>query len=472
MQISAFFPFFKSKPRHGQAAAAGQPKAKSEKAASDKSKGKAQEADKPAKAFDLNLSGPTMQLDGRASRTLNRLNKAIADFEAAAALKKMDFDDQPVLPAGMKEYKAACQTRVNALGALVKPAKEDIKKVERSTNKEAFEEQTDQLNRLVAMATVLQKLLTAMTGATIDPEEFLKMLDEFDSSNTMGLKLGPGFIMKSLMARANESCLHGDYRQFCKFLRMSNADLQHLADSLGMDKVKMYFSMEVETRLLAALRSITQAELELKASDKPATDAEVPNLHEACSLARSIASAQDDEDSQAESGDFVAADVCENASLVYSMLDQHDLEKLQRHTQKIQSSASEKLERLDAVLRFFLQHEVGKSLVGMATQRVETGEAEAEFQKAKADADLALELLEQVDTKGGLGIAAIKESVSPALEAVQEAQKCRFLKSKVAKKQELSNVIAEMQKRLSEASVKLLAAELESTLHEHLCLGG
>ena len=42
-----------------------------------------------------------------------------------------------------------------------------------------------------------------------------------------------------------------------------------------------------------------------------------------------------------------------------------------------------------------------------------------------------------------------------------------FLKSKVAKKKEVSNE-ADLQKRLSEASVKLLGAELESTLAQAL----
>ena len=420
----------------------------------------------------------TLQLDGRASRTLTRLQTAISTFEVN--MKALDLQDQPVsAQLSLKDYKAMCQKRVSSLTGWMKPAKDDIKKVERSTNKNCFADQLRSLEELVGIAGVLVKLLTLMPAQKPDPEEFLRLLEEFDKLNeSSGLKLGlgPGFVLKSLMARANESCLHNDFSRFTGFFKTSSADVVALNKLMKAEDVQAHVVVEIENRLLSAMRAITPAELELKSSGK-ATPEDAPNMHEACSLASALVES-------AQGPDFLAKDVAASARVVYAMLDQQDIASLRESVQNIQSysgkkpqEGQERAEELNAVVRFFLQHDVGKSVMGMAVQRLEHGEAEAEFQEICAHLEnligcaevQAKEFAEQNSSKG---IAEVKQLVGPALSKLDELKACRFGKSKAAKKEGgAAGTIAELQKRLSEAASQLVTVELTFTLLEHLRLG-
>ena len=417
---------------------------------------------------DLDLGGSVpLSLDGRASRTLKRLQEAISLFEDQ--LNGLDLADKPLQAGSLKEYKAFVQERVSSLTTWMKPAKEDIKKVERSTNKEAFAEQLDILQNLVNLASCLQKLLGMLPMPRPDPEEFLKLLEEFDACNTLGLGLGPGFVMKGLLAQANESCMHGDFTNFCKSLMESTSEVQQLLQGMNAEQVRLSFATEVENRLLSSMRSITAEELQAKAAGKT-SQADTPNLHEASSLALAISSAGED---------FVARMISNNAEMAYALLHQHDIASLEKHVQTIQSYAAEKAEKVSGMVRFFLQHEVGKALLAMAIERVEHGEAEAAFQACCEVMSSALGELEKEEEASrerqtSCGIAALKEKVSPAATALTELQGCSYLNSKGKKKDGSAAqcpIVIDSKKRLSKAAVSLVTVELGASLVEHLCLG-
>ena len=418
---------------------------------------------------DLDLGGSVpLSLDGRASRTLKRLQDATHVFEEQ--LKGLDLADKPLQAGNLKEYKAFVQERVSSLTAWMKPAREDIKKVERSTNKEAFAEQLNILQNLVGLATSVQKLLAMMPMPRPDPEEFLKMLEDFEACNSLGLGLGPGFVMKGLLAQANESCLHGDFTNFCNSLMESTPQVKQLLQGMNEGEVRLAFATEVENRLLSSMRSITSDELQLKAAGK-ASEVDTPNLHEASSLALAISSAGED---------FVARAISNNAEMAYALLHQHDIASLQKHVQEIQSYAAEKAERVNGMVRFFLQHEVGKALLAMGLECVEHGEAEAAFQACCEVMSSALRELEneaQASQEGhaaSRGIAALKEKVSPAACALAELRGCSYLKSKSKKKDggaDQCPIVFDSTKHLSNAAVSLVTVELGASLIEHLRLG-
>ena len=96
--------------------------------------------------------------------------------------------------------------------------------------------------------------------------------------------------MKSLMARANEACLHRKYDDFTAFLMASSNEASILAQNIAETDLRAHITTEVESRLLSAMRAITAEELALKAQGK-ASEEEAPNLFEATSLAKRSCSA-------------------------------------------------------------------------------------------------------------------------------------------------------------------------------------
>ena len=121
-----------------------------------------------------------------------RLQTAIAELKKK--LSEVDFSDQPLTQsqAAAKDYRADCQKHMGILSAMLKPAKEDLKKIERSPNKDAFEIQFQQLNDLVNQGTDLGQLLSMMPVANPEPEQFLACLEKCESLTFSARKaLGP-----------------------------------------------------------------------------------------------------------------------------------------------------------------------------------------------------------------------------------------------------------------------------------------
>ena len=315
-----------------------------------------------------------------------RLEGAIADPKKK--LSEVDFSDQPLTQsqAAAKDYRADCQKRMGVLSAMLKPAKEDLKKIEKSPNKDAFEIQFQQLNDLVNQGTDLAQLLSMMPVANPEPEQFLVCLEKCESLTFLGKKgLGPGFAMKSLMARANEACIHRDFEMFCAILSGNSSVSEKLAEEMGEDQLCAFVAVEVENRLMSALRSITSEELQSKASGR-VSEEDTPNILEACHLAEASVDACD-------RPHFLAKEVRNSASMAYVLLDMRDIADLQRAVQEIQHFDSKQAQQdAGGMVRFFLQHEIGKDLMAMAVERVTTGEAEAEYQNLVSD--LVIPLLE------------------------------------------------------------------------------
>ena len=134
------------------------------------------------------------------------------------------------------------------------------------------------------------------------------------------------------MARANEACIHRDVDMSCSILTGNSSVSERLAQEMGKDQLSAFVAIEVENRLMSALRNITSEELQAKASGR-VSDEETPNILEACNLAQSIVHACD-------RPHFLAKEVMASASIPFVLLDMRDIADLQRAVESRPSKAS------------------------------------------------------------------------------------------------------------------------------------
>ncbi|CAE7328313.1 unnamed protein product, partial [Symbiodinium sp. CCMP2592] len=428
-----------------------------------------------ALVLDATPAAP-MQLDGRANRTLRRCQTEIDKLKKT--LQDVDLKDKAQGPqaTASKEYRTHCQKRVTTINIAVRDAGATIKAVDKSSNKETFETQLQELQHYTALSQAVVRLIQMMPAARPDPEEFIKVLSEVKKLDILGLSFGPGFQMKCLMARANESCLHGDHEKFTDILMHRSEEAQPLLSSMNLPDLRSHICTEVENRMLASMRAITTEELQLKMQGKASSE-DTPNLHEATSLAKAVAKACAD-------SDFLASDLQEYAQMSAALLDQHDIKRLETQTLKVKEKASEKLERVQGMIRFFLQHDVGKDLMSMAISRVQEGELEADFQALVRVAEKEVSTLACAAAKPplpeasgcSLGPDVLAQAIAPAFEAVASLKACKFLKSKQSKKALgedgtlPAESVASLEKQLSNAAVQLVSPDLSCTVTEHLLL--
>ena len=454
-----------------------EPKAKAVKSQKSEQAASTAKTQKPNEILSLvgtggpDLAGP-LQLDGRAGRTLQRCQAAIEKLREG--LTGVDLYDKvrDVQALASKDYKAYCQQRVVKVNEALKAASVTMKAVAKSTNKAAFETQLAELEDLVALGQTMNHLISAMPLPKADPEEFLKLLEEFKSKNQIGLSLGPGFTMKSLMARANEACLHGKHDEFTSFLMTSSQEASQLSHAMGELELRAHICTEVENRMLSAMRAITTEELEHFTQKSGKADA--PNLQEAISLTKAVAKA-------CENDEFLPKDLLTDAAMVSHLLEQHDIALLQSSTGKVSALVSEKAEKVPGLLRFFLQHDVGKALLAMGCERVQEGELEGEYQGLARVAEEAVQQLatavQDASSQGtSQGVQALVDALSPVAAALQELKGCSFLKSKQAKKPLVDgtlpgDILIGLEKRFSSNAIKLVDPDLRQTLKEHLLLG-
>ena len=325
------------------------------------------------------------------------------------------------------------------------------------------------------LGTALTELLGMMPVQAPDPEQFLACLGKCQKVTNFGVGLGPGFAMKGVMARANEACLHRNWENFCAILSEDSEEVQELLKNMEAKKLRAYVAVEVENRLMGALRHITEDEIKLKASGKMSLE-NTPNLHEAWNLALAISNA-------ASKQSFLASAARDNARAAHVILEGVDMAALQATVQMLESCSQQKAESLNDNI-FFLQHDTGKSLLALASERVQNGEAEAAFQQAREALAPHLKELEEAsesisDGKGPPeteGVAAIVSRVEPAANALAAVKQCKFLKTKAAKKSECGeglsavDLAANDEKRLQKAVVSVVQNELSLNLAEHLQL--
>ena len=137
------------------------------------------------------------------------------------------------------------------------------------------------------------------------------------------------------------------------------------------------------------------------------------------------------------------------------------------------------------MIKFFLQHDIGKGLLAMAVERVTAGEAEAEYQNLVSDLVTPLLALEAHATpiregqgpSQTQGVQEIASKIEPCAIAYASLKQCSYLKSKAAKKPDSAEGVSAVErvgllsKRLDEAAAFAVLHELELNFTERMWLG-
>ena len=98
--------------------------------------------------------------------------------------------------------------------------------------------------------------------------------------------LGPGFHLACLLARASQSLLYGDHGAFWQ-LQATCPEARALVAALGKQQAEELVTVQVEQRVLGALRNIASEEVVAFEADT-GRSAQKPTLEEATALVTAV----------------------------------------------------------------------------------------------------------------------------------------------------------------------------------------
>ena len=420
--------------------------------------------------------GSTLLADGRAARAFKNLQEKVSEW--TASLGGISIDDEPSPPDSQSQlaFKNSCLKRAADLKNLGRQAREYHKRMDKSSNKDAFAEPLAKLQQLDAACTAFSSMFSLVHQSSTSPEAFAKAFEEAESK--VGAfepqMLGAAFQLKYAMSKASLSCLYGGYDKFCAEFFQSSQAMGKLSDILGADRLEKLVVPEVESRILMTLRAIKPEDV-----NALATGQEIANINDVLSLTSAIISASRD-----HGWKFLPRSLQESCELARNLL---SLEYIAATTLAVEtceqlredSGEGKALSDGGAVAAFFLEHAVGRSVLDLATGRVKTGEKEASAAAAFKDCDAEVARLKaaSVPTPQGVKLVGYLSPVQHAIDkCTKEAQSLKGSKGDgnakllVKTNQKFQSALVAQKKSFSELAKELLLAELKANLSQHLSL--
>ena len=428
-------------------------------------------------------SAATLLADGRAQRALKNLQDKVAEW--TASLENISFEDEPPAPDAQSQmaFKALCAKRVADLKIIQRQAKEYYKRMDKSTNKEAFAEELSKLQGIEDASSAFGAMLTQAPTSVASPEYFSKAFEAAKAflENYTSQKMGTCFELKYSMAKASLNCLYGSFSKFCEGFLMKSEDMANLQFKMGRAKLEHFVVAEVESRILLMLRAIKTEDIAALATGQVA---EIPNISEALNVCQAVA-----EHAEKYVDDFLPSALKADCILAKGLLGIDDLDVVTTSVAKckeLQAIFQEEKALPDsgAVCAFFLEHAIGKSLFDLASGRVHSGEKESKASVAFKELD---ERLAQVKTKHNekqvLGAKLVTEELAPLQDMIQVCMTC-VSSLQTVKGQESSNrkaakgiydryqaKLAASKSSFSELAQGMLLSELRTNLSENLHSG-
>ncbi|CAJ1436400.1 unnamed protein product [Effrenium voratum] len=409
-------------------------------------------------------------IDGRATRARKTLEEKLQ--KEASAFAEVSLVDPPCGQEAerLKAYKQDCSKRSAALGKVVRGCRDNIRRANQSSNKDNLQDLVEALEGLEASATATQRLLALVCVANPEPDAYITAFDAWNEAmegfqpclQSLGLPariLGPGFHLACLLARASQSLLYSDHGACCQQLQATCPEARALVAALGKQQAEELVTVQVEQRVLGALRNIASEEVVAFEADK-GRSAQKPTLEEATALVTAVLEA-------CKEPDFLTD--------LLALKEQLEVLDNVKETGKVQDQP--------ALLRFFCQHEMGVSLTAVAARRISTSGEETAFKEACGRVSELLGKLANALTfsaatrTASLGAEFLDELVLPAGKALAEVKKCPFAAdacSKKSKKPEASKAaeeLATMERHLKDTASQLARIELQARLYEQLFLG-
>jgi hypothetical protein len=200
-------------------------------------------------------SASTLLADGRAQRALKNLQ--LADIRV---------DDAPPAPDAQSQtkFKQACIDRANVAKALARQARDYGKRMDKSSNKDNFLGELEELQKVEFAAVAVQALFQIAGAQNSAPTAVVKAFE--DASEHVDLlgcnALGAGFQLKYAFAKAGSHCLYQEYEKYCAAFLGSSELMKGLAENIGQDSLQNHVMAEMEGRLTLALRTIKPTDVQ------------------------------------------------------------------------------------------------------------------------------------------------------------------------------------------------------------------
>ena len=373
-----------------------------------------------------------LMLDGRAQRSLKTCKDLLT--ELLAKFEKISLESKP--PSPDKESRIAfrldIQAKATQLKNMGKQAKDVVKRMEKSPNKDSIQKALNDLTDFADGVQSIAALLGQLGSDSPDIEVVVKAFEESeDFCENCELfqpkKLGAAVKLSYLVAKASCCCLYSKYHDFWRHFTSSDGHLQSLMTLLSKEAFEAALLTEVENRLVMSLRAIQAQHVAGVGSLLPETGP-VREAYSLCQAMLGVASEFPD------AADFVPGLLKESVEVASHVLGQAetDITLLSPSVQKLQETLgilteNQQAAEVPAVLRFFAQHPVGQSLFEHAASRVESGKQEADMEKALRAFEAALEAMGSTHSSPQL----LEEVFVPARNLWQECGKrLKALKAK------------------------------------------
>ena len=434
-------------------------------------------------------SAATLLADGRAQRALKNLQESVAKWKSELA--SIRVDDAPPLPDAQSQakFKQSCAERAVVAKALARQAREYGKRMEKSSNKESFSDDLLELQKLEFAAVAVQALFQIASAQTAAPTALVKAFE--DAAEYVALlgcdALGAGFQLKYAFAKAGSNCLYQEYGKYCAAFLGSSDLMSGLAKSIGQDSLQNHVMAEVEGRITLALRTIKMTDVEAVVNSLE----DPPNLQECADLCKAVMDV-----SQQHGSDFLASGLDKACAVAFGILSSTDIAATNEALKEIQSFSNDDAEdeKPGAITVYFLEHVVGKSLVDLASGRVQAGETEAIATEHLKTLQAEMSKLQSVCYAGTVaGVQLISADLEPVEKLIGDCQKSiaplksgKDTKGKNAKHDKadaaesrhrlrahdrLVASLNECKASFAERARDLLLQELKANLSEQLLLG-
>ena len=416
--------------------------------------------------------------DGRCARAFKNLKEKVAEWTGVVA--NIAIDDEPSAPDSQAQaaFKASCLKRSADLKNLGRQCRDYGKRMDKSSNKDAFEEPLAKLQELDAVCIAFSNMFSLTPQSSTSPEAYVKAFEECESKVTWfdQKTLGSAFQVKYCMAKASLACLYGDYEKFCQEFESKSPAMQDLAQKMGRNQLEALVVPEVEGRILLTLRGLKQEDVNALATGQVTS-----NMTEVINLCDAVVA-----HCKSPMGEFLAESLLDGCMLARNILSRDDVAATATAVQageqaKANSEADGTLVVGGAVEGFFLEHALGRSLFDLAVDHVKTGEKQGKVQESLQALATGLETLTMAGSSQGLQLIATLQSVQDSVDkCAKEVLTLKASKGdpavanlKLATKawEKCNNALGSYKKAFVQKIQELLEAEIKANLSEHLPLG-
>ena len=138
--------------------------------------------------------------------------------ELKSTLAKVKVDDAVPEPDAHSQatFKQSCADRIAEVKSIGRQAREHSKRMDKSSNRDLFDNELKDLDSLEAAALAFQNLFTAVSSPTSSPESVVTSVEESSKHlELLGVEsLGTCYTLRLALAKAAQNCLYSEYDKF------------------------------------------------------------------------------------------------------------------------------------------------------------------------------------------------------------------------------------------------------------------